>query len=152
MAYTQSDIIKEWLEQIRLDLIAEYDRLGLRASGNFEQSLVPFNTDKRAILYGAKYSFQMQYGRNPGTWPPRKAIEDWIDAKKLTYDIPKSTLAFLIQRKIFREGIKVPNKYNAGGVISNVITEQRIQDLVDKLRFVNVLQISSDIINLIKVA
>jgi hypothetical protein len=152
MAYAQSNVVKEWLEQLRIDLIAEYDRLGLRASGNYEKSLYYFATDKRAIMYGAKYAYQMQYGRNPGTYPPRKAIEDWIDAKKLTYTIPKSTLAFLIQRKIFREGIKVPNKYNAGGVIATVITEERIQQLIDKLRFVNILQVSSEIVDIIKAA
>lgn len=149
---TQTEVIKNWMEELKRDLVAEYDRLKLRASGNYEQSLVPFNTDKRAILYGAKYAYQMENGRLPGTYPPRKAIEDWIDAKGLKYDIPKSSLAFLIQRKIFREGIKVPNKYNDGGVLSNVITEDRIQRLVDELRFVNVLQVSSQIIDIIKAA
>lgn len=149
---TQTEVIKKWMEELKRDLVAEYDRLKLRASGNYEQSLVPFNTDKRAILYGAKYAYQMENGRLPGTYPPRKAIEDWIDAKGLKYDIPKSSLAFLIQRKIFREGIKVPNKYNDGGVLSNVITEDRIQRLVDELRFVNVLQVSSQIIDIIKAA
>lgn len=152
MAYAQSNVVKEWLEQLRIDLIAEYDRLGLRASGNYEKSLYFFATDKRAIMYGAKYAYQMQYGRKPGTYPPREAIEDWIDAKKLQYTIPKSSLAFLIQRKIFSEGIKVPSKYNAGGVIANVITEERIQVLIDKLRFVNILQVSSDVVEIIKAA
>lgn len=152
MAYTQTDIIKTWLEGVRVDIVKEYDRLGLRASGNFEKSLQPFNTVTRAILYGARYAFQMQNGRLPGTYPPRKAIEDWIDAKGLKYDIPKSQLAFLIQRKIFREGIKVPNRYNAGGVISNVVTQERLQQLIDQLRVVSVLQISSEIIEIIKAA
>lgn len=152
MAYSQSSILKEWLEQLRQDLIKEYDKLGLRASGNYEQSLTAFNTDKRAIIYGARYSYQMQNGRLAGTYPPRKAIEDWIDAKNLKYDIPKSSLAFLIQRKIYREGIKVPNKYNKGGVISNVITEERINQLIDKLKFVNLEQVSSQIIEILKAA
>ncbi|HNY54500.1 MAG TPA: hypothetical protein PKI86_02695 [Chitinophagales bacterium] len=154
MAYAQSNVVKEWLEQLRIDLIAEYDRLGLRASGNYEKSLYYFATDKRAIMYGAKYAYQMQYGRNPGTYPPRKAIEDWIDAKKieLKNGISKSSLAYLIQRKIFRDGIKVPNKFNQGGVISNVITEERIDTLLTQLKFVNALQISSDIIEIIKAA
>lgn len=154
MAYAQGNIVKEWLEQLRLDLIAEYNRLGLRASGNYEQSLHYFATDKRAIMYGAKYSYQMQNGRLAGTYPPREAIEKWIDFKKIELKdgITKSSLAYLIQRKIFRDGIKVPNKYNAGGVISNVITENRIQELIDKLKFVNVLQVSSEIIEIIKAA
>lgn len=156
MAYTQTDIIKQWLEELRTDLIAEYDKLKLRASGNYEESLHYFATDKRAIMYGAKYSYQMELGRKPGTYPPRQAIEDWIDAKGLkygvAYGISKSSLAFLIQRKIFRDGINVPNKFNQGGVISSVVTEERIQNLIDQLRFVNVLQVSSEIIDIIKTA
>ena len=57
-----------------------------------------------------------------------------------------------VSQSRYREGIKVPNKYNDGGVLSNVITEDRIQRLVDELRFVNVLQVSSQIIDIIKAA
>ena len=149
---TQSSIIKEWLEQLRVDLIAEYDKLGLRSSGNYEQSLVAFNTDKRAIMYGARYAYQMENGRLAGTYPPRQAIEDWIKVKGIKSNIPISSLAYLIQRKIYRDGIKVPSKFNKGGVVSNVITEQRIQGLIDKLQFVNVTQVSSQIIDILKAA
>jgi len=147
---TQKQILDNWVNKLKEDLIKEYNSLGLRASGNWEKSLVPFTTDTRVILYGAKYSYQMENGRKPGKYPPRKAIEDWIDKKGLTYDIPKSSLAFLIQRKIGREGITVPNKYNSGGVISNVVTEKRINELIEQIKMINVLQVSSDIIDIIK--
>jgi hypothetical protein len=152
MPVTQTEIINEWMVRLKADLIAEYNRLGLKSSGGFADSLTPFNTDKRAIMFGARYSFQMENGRLAGTWPPRKAIEDWIDKKKIVSNIPKSSLAFLIQRKIFREGIKVPNKFNKGGVISNVITEARIDELVNRLKFINVIQFTSQVFEILKTA
>lgn len=147
---TQKEIIDNWLKGVRDDLVKEYNSLGLKSSGNWEKSLTTFSTDTRAIIYGAKYTYQMENGRKPGKYPPRQAIEDWIDAKGLRYDIPKSSLAFLIQRKIATQGIKVPNKYNAGGVISKVITTDRINQLMDQIKLMNVLQVSSEIIDIIK--
>lgn len=146
----QQEIIDKWLQGVKADLIKEYNSLGLRASGNWEKSLETFSTDNRAIIYGAKYTYQMENGRKPGKYPPRQAIEDWIDAKGLRYTIKKSSLAFLIQRKIAQEGIKVPNKYNRGGVVSSVVTMDRINSLISELQLVNVLQVSSDIIDIIK--
>lgn len=148
---TQQQIVYKWLEELRVDLIKEYDRLGLRSSGNYAKQLESFATATRGILYGAKYTYQMQNGRKAGTWPPRAAIEKWIDDKKIKFEgITKSSLAFLIQRKIFREGIKVPNKFNEGGVISNILTVERIDALVKQLDYVNLAQVSSEIIELIK--
>lgn len=142
---TNDQIIKEWLEELRVDLIAKYNELGLKASGNYEKELKAENTDKKAVMIAPRYAEMMEIGRRPGTAPPRSAIEKWIDDKGLKYDIPKSSLAFLIQRKIKRDGIKVPNKYNAGGVISSVITEDRINALINKLTFVQVGKITNEI-------
>lgn len=146
----QQEIIDKWLKGVKEDLIKEYNSLGLRASGNWEKELTTFSTDTRAIIYGAKYTYQMENGRKPGKYPPRQAIEDWIDAKGLRYDIKKSSLAYLIQRKIAQKGIVVPNKYNRGGVISKVITIDRVNELINEIQLVNILQVSSQIIDIIK--
>ena len=62
----------------------------------------------------------------------RAGIEKWVDAKPITPFDPKMTkdqLVFLIVRKIAREGIKVPNRYNPGNVISDVITDDLIRQI-----------------------
>ena len=53
---------------------------------------------------------------------------EWMKVKGVTDINP-----WMAARKIVREGIKVPNKYNKGGVISGVINEKWIDDLNDKI-------------------
>lgn len=142
---TNEQIIKEWCEQIKTELIAKYNALGLKASGNYERSLTSENTDKHVTILAPRYAEMMEIGRKPGTAPPRSAIEQWIDDKKLKFDIPKASLAYLIQRKIKRDGIRVPNRFNAGGVISTVITEDRINELINSLTYVEVGRITNEI-------
>lgn len=75
-----------------------------------------------------EYWKYIEYGRKPGKWPPVSAIRKWIEVKPV---IPRAyngkvptidQLAFLIGRKIYRDGIaprpllqntkdKVINKY-----------------------------------------
>lgn len=78
----------------------------------------------------------LQHGRRAGRMPPRDVIRKWIDDKpiQLTGTITKDQLAFLIQRKIGREGIKVPNRFNPGGVISDVINDVRINQIFDEIK------------------
>lgn len=154
MAYTRSTIYALWLSELKADLIKAYKASGLESSGEFEKQLEAVATNDKATLYGAYHSQFMELGRRAGKRPPIAAILKWIEDKKLTPrpGISKRALAFLIARKIGRDGIRVPNKYNAGGIISKVITEQRIMELINQLKFVEVEQITSDIMNLIKAA
>lgn len=142
-------ILREWFEQLRLDLIAEYDKLGLRASGNYAEKLHYIVTERRGIMLAPNYAYQMEHGRLPGTRPPRQAIEEWIKAKGIVSNIPTASLAFLIQRKIFEKGIKVPNKHNKGKVISRILTVKRISELTKKLTYVNAATISSEILTIL---
>ncbi|HNQ20433.1 MAG TPA: hypothetical protein PKI46_05170, partial [Bacteroidales bacterium] len=139
MAFTRESIYLLWLSNLKADLIREYERLGLRASGSYEKELEYMISGKKIEMYGAYHSQFMQSGRSKTEKGPEKGkgklseiILKWIDDKKITPrgGISKKTLAFLITRKIHREGIKVPNKYNEGGVISNVITDERIEKLL----------------------
>ena len=154
MAYTRSTIYLVWLSRLKADLIAAYNASGLKASGEFERGLEIEATNDKAIIWGAYHSQFMELGRRAGKQPPVSVILKWIDDKKINPKpgLSKRALAFLIARKIGRDGIKVPNKYNAGGIISKVITEERISELITQLKFVEVEQIRSDIMNLIKAA
>lgn len=128
-----NDIIFFELEQIKQELIRQYDAKGMRASGNFATSLEVIKNPKGAELWGANYAEQLEKGRDAGKFPPISAIEEWIKDKGIQYqNITISSLAFLIARKISREGW---NRQGFGGVelISEVITPQRIQSIIDKV-------------------
>jgi hypothetical protein len=96
----------------------------------------------------------MQNGRRPttktGDGELRDKILEWIKIKPIIpRDITQEQLAYLITRNIHRDGIAVPNTYNAGGVVSNVITQERIRQIVEKVRFAEVEVISTEIRNLL---
>ena len=157
-AYEQA--LQEELIYIIQDLIKNYDNLGLRASGEYANSLegsVNSNPDGYELLIeGSDYAYFMENGRQPtkkkGKGDLKAIIRQWIDDKKIVPNgISKDDLAFLITRKIHQQGIKVPNKYNKGGVISDVIEGKggfvSVQDRLQK-RFNNIYisSISSDIL------
>jgi len=142
-------LLKEF-DALRLDLIKAYDAKGMRASGKWANSLEvqvsPFN----AVITGLNYSQQLETGRRAGGFPPISSIEQWIRDKGITpIEISISSLAFLIARKIAREGW---NRQGYGGVdlISEVVTDKRIQSIIDKVGEVTMFEFSTDIIKMIK--
>ena len=128
-----NDIILNEFELIKQDLIKRYNEKGMRASGNFESSLEIKKNNNSVELWGANYTEQLESGRNSGKFPPVDAIKQWILDKGINFEnITLSSLAFLIARKISREGW---NRQGYGGVelVSEVITPQRIQSIIDKV-------------------
>jgi len=148
-----NEILVQEFESIKKDLIEAYDKKGMRASGNFASSLEVVNSTFGVKLLGADYAQQLETGRKGGNFPPINAILQWIEDKgisnRLNGEITKNQLAFLIARKIAREGWK---RDGFGGVelISEVITEQRIQSIIDKVGEKITLQYTTEIINLVK--
>jgi len=167
-------MLLEEFEKLREELIQKYDELGMRASGNFEASLsVDITKDKAALYSTAKYAEQLEYGRGPNTgksgvkWAdPIGDIEQWlIDkgiaattkryirdksvARQAQKEISRRTLAYLIVRKIMREGWK---RERFGGVelISQVVTPERIQQILDKAKDIYTINFASDIVQNIK--
>ena len=128
-------------ESLKDDLIKEYDRLGMRASGKTANSLeVQLGLDS-VKLVGDKTFEQLEYGRgksNNGSAPGKliDAIKQWIQDKGIVSNIKKdrnnSTLAFLITRKIHRQGWK-REKHGGVNLVSNIVTEKRIQTIIDKV-------------------
>ena len=124
------------LELLKKDLIAKYDELGMRASGQWAEKLeyivTVTETNVKAIFTGLDYTQYLTKGRSDGGFPPVQVIRQWIDDKGITpYDnITKDQLAFLIARKISREGTEY---FKQGGtdLIDAVITTERIRRIVE---------------------
>jgi hypothetical protein len=146
--------VQEWLNETTTALIENYNKLGLRASGEWEKSLKgtqeETDTGIKVIISGAKYTEQLSIGRRPGKMPPRQVILDWIREKNIQSELKPQTLAYLIQRKIGTEGIIVPNKYNRGGLITDVLTNERINDLIKNVGNVILAKQKSDILTSLK--
>lgn len=154
-----TDILKKEFEAIKADLITRYDQLGMRASGNWPEALeVVIEQDEytaNAKIMGLDYSQQLESGRMPGKQPPSAVIEQWIIDKGIASQIEGkisiSSLAYLIARKIGREGWK---REQFGGVelISQVVTPERIQSILDKISDIYIVEFSNEVINFLKEA
>lgn len=130
------------------NFIKEIDSNNKIASGNF-RNLTSYEVEINGghyIIYMnmPAYWKYVEYGRNPGKWPPRKPIEDWIRVKPLVPTakngkVPTTEqLAFLIQRKIGLEGIE-PTP-----ILSNAIDNSKpsIDEFIKTLK--------EEVINIIK--
>ena len=127
-------------KQIVTDLQRSMSSKGLNASRKTSDSIkyeVSETLTKSVLKIIANRSIgALQYGRKPGRMPPRDVIRQWIDNKPLTLQgkMTKDQLAYLIQRKLGREGIKVPNRYNVGGVITDVINDELIARIFKEIK------------------
>lgn len=153
-----TELVTEWMEETRVALITEYDRQGLRASGSYAKSLEPVvnktNSGYRAVMKSANHAYWMQNGRQPNKIKSPEAakrlypiISEWVKDKGLGFD--KGHI-FAICLKIVYEGILVPNRYNPGGVVSNVVTRDRIDILMKKIGIGFQEQIKSDVIKALR--
>lgn len=123
-------------------IIANYNRDNMRASGKFERDLQIEKSSKLGLiketLYGAAHSLFVDGGRGvtkkSGNGKSlRDLIREWIDIRRIIPDgITKDSLAFLIARKIHREGWK-PKHLPPNGVISSVINEKRLTTLQEQI-------------------
>ncbi len=147
------EILSKEFESLKEDLIKAYDQKGMRASGDFADSLEVVASGFNVKLWGNDYAQQLETGRQSGKRPPIDAIKQWIDdkgiANRLNGEITRNQLAFLIARKIGREGWK---RKDYGGVelISDVVTDERIQKIIDEVGEAQVVVYTTEIITLIK--
>lgn len=146
-------ILQKEFDELRQDLIIAYDAKGMRSSGNFAESLDIIIGDSFAELWGDEYAEQLEHGRSGGTFPPIKDIEQWILDKGVftaaLQEIKLSSLAFLIARKISQQGW-TRRQHGGVGLISEVITEERLQLIIDRFGEAELISFSSDITNIFK--
>jgi len=126
---TSEQILDEELNLIVIDLKAKHIQLGMKASGRWVESLSVETSKSKGIIFGEDYTEFLVDGRKPGKFPPIDKIKQWIIDKGIQSDISINSLAFLIARKISREGTEY---FKQGGtdLIDAVITPKRIQDII----------------------
>ena len=137
------DIIQTWLNGRRDAMRQEYNSSGRKASGYFGEHIDVEMYDEGGRINTPLYVGSLVFGRKPtsgggggGGKSLYSMILDWIKVKGITPDNPKmtdNTLAYLISRKIHKQGIKVPNQFNDGKLIDNTFTAESVQDLKSEL-------------------
>ena len=137
------DIIQTWLNGRRDAMRQEYNSSGRKASGYFGEHIDVEMYDEGGRIKTPLYVGALVFGRKPtsgggggGGKSLYSMILDWIKVKGITPDNPKmtdNTLAYLISRKIHKQGIEVPNDLNDGKLIDNTFTAGSIDDLKSEL-------------------
>lgn len=136
------------LAQFIQDLIQTYKsfliRDGKKASGNLIKSIRPLdieysNKQMTLSISLASYWKYVENGRRPGKFPPMNKILEWIKIKPV---IPrpmnglkpptKPQLAFLIARKIARDGIKPGNQFEEALKLTWTKWEQNISNAISE--------------------
>lgn len=145
---TRDEIISQEMESIKKEIIERYEALGMRASGQFATETTIEDRGKKHFVVAPAYASQLIKGRKPGTMPPVKAIEQWIRDKgiaaRASSDISVTSLAYLIARKIQREGTTY---FKQGGtdLLESVITPERMQRIIDRLKDFTIVDIQNRI-------
>ena len=133
-----ADICNAYLKDTINDLIKNYEEKGLRASGRYAKGLtykVEDTGDKlTAVIMSEGHALFMQQGRKPNKIQTMKQVrslgkilEQWVKDKGI-YVNP-----YAAAYKIVHKGIDVPNSFNEGGVIDDIITEEWYRGLIEKL-------------------
>ena len=138
--------LDEFDKKLISDLRKSLDAAGTTASGKTKESLNSVYTLNSYKLYGRAFIFGLEYGRKPtsggGNGSLKGIILKWINDKGIIPKdgITKDTLAFLITRKIHREGdLLYSTKRNfrgmnkPTGIINSVINDGRINELSKRL-------------------
>jgi hypothetical protein len=137
------NLVNQWLDEVIADLKTNYIQMGLKASGKWGEELDPkveqTQTGIKAKVLGLDYTEWIANGRQPNkdqskargfaAWAskPNGAIYNWCKAKGVD-----TVAAFPIALKIAKKGWQVPNTYNKGGLVTDVINETKIKSLTDR--------------------
>ena len=144
---TNEQILKEEMISIVVDLKVKHNELGMKASGDWLDALHEQTVGLTGKVIGLHYSEYLESGRKPGGFPPIDSIIRWINdkgIKPIEDNMKISTLAFLIARKIAKDGWM---REDHGGVelVTQVITPERVQRIINRVSEFNINSFTSQL-------
>lgn len=135
---SNEEIIKEELQKIVDEAVEMYNNSGKRTSGQWEKGLEIRTSSTDTTAKGELYSYGYLAGRRKGKQPPTQNILEWLEKKNIhpvERKMKLSSLAFLIARKIGREGT---DKDRHLLVFEEILTPERLQTIIDRVTRFNV--------------
>ena len=144
-------ILNDWSERTKQELIDKYRSMGLKASGAFEEGLTTETSETKTAIWTVPHTWFMVNGRNRNSSNDKETIKKWVGwagstfLKKWVADKGLDISPFAVAYKIAREGIRVPNQYNEGTLISSVINDNSISGLLSKIGAYIITDIKTDI-------
>ncbi len=147
--------VKEYGDKAVKDLIDNYNKLGLRASGRYARELksvvTTSGTKTNLKITGPIEAIFMEQGRGPNKVQSHQAVKNlgwylqqWVADKGIDVN------PYAAAHKIVYQGITVPNPNNPGGVISDIINNQWFAELNKVIGFDVITRIESDVLKQFK--
>lgn len=145
---TMANNTEKELEQIGLNvcdkiLIPQYNKLGLRASGNWARSLESKAIGNTINIMGADYTYYMMHGRASGKQPPIQAIALWLKQRGIQAN------PYAVAKTIAKKGTKTyqkrgndllsvldesKNKQEIGKQIGQIVVNDSIEKIINTLK------------------
>ncbi len=130
--------IGSWLDERKAALVSNYNAMGLKASGGWEQELnatVEVTPQRiKAKIDGAHYTHYLVHGRKPNKnqsklvgfalWAGNTFIKDWVEQKGIMAN------PIGVAYNIGKKGIEVPNRHNNGRLVTDAFPESEITALM----------------------
>lgn len=144
------DIINTWLAEAKNELIANYVKTGVIASGQYGKELETkseqTSTGYRATILGSFHSQFMESGRGPNKNQEPESIRKFVGFAGSTFidkwvkDKGLNINPFAVAYKIARVGYK-----GHEGIITDVINEERINSLLIMINNAFISNIKTDL-------
>jgi len=132
-------MINTWANNRIDDFRTNYERMGLKASGNWGRELdfiKDETNDKLNIkFYAPAYTEQLVKGRKPNKSQDKEGLKAWVGwagstfLKKWVDDKGLNINPFAVAWKIAREGWRVPNSNNSGKLLDDVLSFSKVEEL-----------------------
>jgi len=161
---SDKDILLQFIAKLREELIANQKAKGIYASGASASELRAEVNDIEVgtagqLIDGAGYFQQQEFGRGPskksgGGQTLQERIYDWLEFKKYSInykdDAQRKSISYAIATKIHREGTLTHRLGKQTGVLSEVLTADKIDFLKTLIASKYAAQVSSDVFNSFK--
>ena len=117
------------------EIQANMQSAGQNASGQTSQSLKQTVTETdgkiKFVIDADRHFFVLEQGRKAGKQPPISVIQKWIEDKPIRN--ASKGLAFAIAKKIGAEGSVLFRTGGRTDIFSNVITDDAVASITDKI-------------------
>lgn len=148
---TIEDKIAKEMERLISELIDSHNRLGMKATGDWIESLEYEVDGTTSKIMGNKYTEQLVQGRAPGRRPPIDPLQRWAQAKFGVDEKEAKGIAFAVAHKIAESGT---TWYEKGGsdLLEAVFTDENLEKVRDGVAEVVTLTASNDLIRQLQTA
>lgn len=151
---TNREVISNFLERKRREIISRINQ----ATGRTARRIFSVVDHAGGTLYGPSYIEALEDGRGPTRVATpskptlREAIEEWLEHRSFSLKPgqTKKSLSYAIAASIHRQGTRLFQRGGKSGVLSQTITEQSFDELLEQLADVNSVTIATEVVNKFK--